>query len=52
MDLVLWLIIGLVALVVIVFFSYFNRFATLGNRVDNSLSQIDVQLKAKSRFNS
>ena len=48
MSLVLWLVIGFVALVVIIFFSYFNRFATLGNRVDNSLSQIDVQLKRRA----
>ncbi|MBR9702363.1 LemA family protein [Candidatus Pacearchaeota archaeon] len=44
----LWWIIGLVVLVVGVFFYYFNRFATLGNRIDNSLSQIDVQLKRRA----
>jgi len=48
MSLMLWLVLGFVALVVIIFFSYFNRFATLGNRVDNSLSQIDVQLKRRA----
>jgi LemA protein len=46
--LVTWLLLGLVALVVIIFFSYFNRFALLGNRIDNSLSQIDVQLKRRA----
>ncbi len=44
----LWLAIGLVALFVIILFSYFNRFAVLGNRIDNSLSQIDVQLKRRA----
>jgi LemA protein len=46
--LVTWIILGLVALVIIIFFSYFNRFALLGNRIDNSLSQIDVQLKRRA----
>ena len=43
-----WIILGIVALIVIIFFSYFNRFAVLGNRIDNSLSQIDVQLKRRA----
>jgi LemA protein len=43
-----WVILGIVALVVIIFFTYFNRFAVLGNRIDNSLSQIDVQLKRRA----
>lgn len=43
-----WLLIGIVVLVVIIFFSYFNRFAVLGNRIDNSLGQIDVQLKRRA----
>lgn len=29
-------------------FSYYNRFAVLGNRIDNSLSQINVQLKRRA----
>jgi LemA protein len=44
----LLVLIGLAVLVVIIFFSYFNRFAILGNRIDNSLSQIDVQLKRRA----
>lgn len=44
----LWLVIGIVGLVIVIFFSYFNRFAVLGNRIDNSLSQIDVQLKRRA----
>jgi len=43
-----WIIIGLVVLIVVILFSYFNRFAILGNRIDNSLSQIDVQLKRRA----
>jgi len=30
-----------------IFFGYFNRFVILGNRIDNSLSQINVQLKRR-----
>jgi len=44
----LWILIILVALVVIIFGSYYNRFIVLGNRIDNSLSQIDVQLKRRA----
>jgi len=46
--LALWIAIGIVALIIFVFFSFFNRFAVLGNRIDNSLSQIDVQLKRRA----
>ena len=44
----LWILIALVALVIIIFASYYNRFIVLGNRIDNSLSQIDVQLKRRA----
>jgi LemA protein len=43
-----FILIGVVALVVLIFLYYFNRFVTLGNRIDNSLSQIDVQLKRRA----
>ena len=43
-----WIIGGALVLVVLIFLSYFNRFAILGNRIDNSLSQIDVQLKRRA----
>jgi LemA protein len=44
-----WIIlIAIVVLVAIIFFSYFNRLAVLSNRIDNSLSQIDVQLKRRA----
>ncbi len=45
---ILWIIIGIAVVVALVFFVYFNRFAILGNRIDNSLSQIDVQLKRRA----
>ena len=44
----LWILIGILVIIGIVFFSYFNRFAVLANRIDNSLSQIDVQLKRRA----
>ncbi len=37
-----------IALIVIIFIFYYNRFAVLGNRIDNSLAQIDVQLKKRA----
>ena len=43
-----WIIGGLIILLVIIFIYYFNRFVVLGNRIDNSLSQIDVQLKRRA----
>lgn len=45
---ILWILIGIVALIVIIFFAYFNKFVILGNRIDNSLSQINVQLKRRT----
>ncbi len=43
-----WVIGGVVVLAIFVFWYYFNRFAVLSNRIDNSLSQIDVQLKKRA----
>jgi len=45
---ILWIIIAVVILLAIILFSYYNRFAILSNRIDNSLSQIDVQLKRRA----
>ena len=44
----IWWIIGIIALIILIFILYYNRFVTLENRVDNSLSQIDVQLKKRA----
>jgi LemA protein len=43
-----WIIGIVVVLVALIFFYYFNRLAVLSNRIDNSLSQIDVQLKRRT----
>lgn len=45
---IMWVIIAVIALILFVSFYYFNRFAVLGNRIDNSLSQINVQLKRRA----
>jgi len=44
----LWVILAIAVLVVLIFIYYFNKFVVLGNRIDNSLSQIDVQLKKRA----
>lgn len=47
----MWLWIGIGAAVVIIagiFIYYYNRFTVLENRIDNSLAQIDVQLKKRA----
>lgn len=46
--LVLWILIAVAVVVVIAFIAYYNRFAVLANRIANSLSQIDVQLKRRA----
>lgn len=43
-----WIVGGVVVLGGIITIGYYNRFVTLGNRIDNSLSQIDVQLKRRA----
>jgi len=45
----LWTIL-IIALVIIIgiFIYYYNKFAVLGNRIDNSLAQIDVQLRKRA----
>ena len=34
--------------IALIFIYYFNKFIVLGNRIDNSLSQIDVQLRKRA----
>lgn len=48
MTLWMWVVGGIVALVGIILISYYNRFALLENRIENSFSQIDVQLKKRA----
>jgi len=45
---VLWTIIIIVAVIAIVFFIYYNKFVRFVNQIDNSLAQIDVQLKKRA----
>jgi LemA protein len=44
----LWILIGVVVVIALAFIVYYNRFTILENRIDNSLSQIDVQLKRRA----
>jgi len=44
----LWVLIGIAILVVVMLIYYYNRLVSLSNQIDNSLSQIDVQLKKRS----
>jgi len=44
----IWILIALAVIIVIMFIVYYNRFVVLGNRIDNSLSQIDVQLHKRA----
>jgi LemA protein len=45
---IIWILLALFVLVILIFISYFNRFAVLVNRIENSASQIDVQLKKRA----
>ena len=44
----LWIALGVVAILVIVFIAYYNRMVVLRNRVKDAWAQIDVQLKRRS----
>ncbi len=50
MVLSLWLIVVIAVVVIIafIFIYYYNKFILLENRIDNSLAQIDVQLKKRA----
>jgi len=48
MALGLIILIAVIVLIIIIFAGYYNRFVILGNRIDNSLSQINVQLKRRA----
>ena len=48
MALLVWILIALVVLLAIIFMAYYNKFILKGNRIDNSLAQIDVQLKKRA----
>jgi len=44
----LWVVIAIVVVLIFLFAGYYNRFTVLGNRIQNSLGQIDVQLKKRA----
>lgn len=46
--LITWIIIGAVFLLALIFLGNYNRFVVLTNRIENSLGQIDVQLKRRA----
>lgn len=48
MTIWLWIGIGAVVLIAGIFIIYYNRFVLLGNRIENALAQIDVQLKKRA----
>ena len=45
---IIWIIVGVIVLIALVFFVYYNRFVRLSQQVDNSLAQINVQLKRRA----
>lgn len=50
MLLLTWIIIGIVVIIAIMFITYYNKFVIAGNRIDNSLAQIDVQLRKRGEL--
>tara|TARA_Y100000310_G_C20543290_1_gene744373 strand:- start:278 stop:829 length:552 start_codon:yes stop_codon:yes gene_type:complete len=44
----IWILVIVIVFILLVFLTYYNRFVTLSNRIDNSLSQINVQLKRRA----
>lgn len=48
MALLTFILIAVVVIILLSFIYYFNRFTVLDNRINNSLSQIDVQLKRRA----
>ena len=43
-----WIIVGAVVILALIFFIYYNRFVTLSHQIENSLAQINVQLKKRA----
>ncbi len=48
MGIGLWILIAILGILLIMALSYYNRFQVLSNRIENSLSQINVQLKRRA----
>lgn len=47
-NLALWIPVGFVVVVLLIIAYYYNRFVRLINQIENSLAQIDVQLKKRA----
>ena len=45
---IIWILIAFLAILALMFIFFFNRFVVLGKRIENSLAQIDVQLKKRA----
>jgi len=43
-----WILIAVAVVIIFIFFMYYNRFVRLTHQIDNSLAQINVQLKKRS----
>jgi len=43
-----WIVVGVIVLLALIFLVYYNRFVRLSHQIDNSLAQIDVQLRKRS----
>ena len=48
MVVLIWVIVGVIIILAFLFFYYYNRLVGLSNRIDNSLAQINVQLKRRA----
>jgi len=47
-NVLIWIIVAIAVFTVAIFFIYYNRFVRLSHQIDNSLAQINVQLKKRS----
>jgi len=43
-----WILAAIAVVIVAIFIIYYNRFVTLSHQIDNSLAQIDVQLRKRA----
>jgi len=50
MVLITWILISIIFVVILAFILYYNKFIILENRIDNSLAQIDVQLRRRGEL--
>ena len=48
LPILVWFVIIIAILLVLILIYYYNKFVVLGNRIDNSLAQIDVQLRKRA----